>query len=91
MGDTVITPPLLNHSHYLKGHMLDMLQQPFCRAGWAWFYSLQCFIFPAALQVLCPDMGTSTDKEVACSEDHQAWLSNETLWQPLLSASANPE
>lgn len=25
-GDTIITPPLLHHSHYWKGHMPDMLQ-----------------------------------------------------------------
>lgn len=69
MGDTIITPPLLNHSHYLKDHMPDMLQRLLCKARPAGFNSLQCSAFPAALQVLCP----GTDKEVACSKDHQVW------------------
>ena len=34
-GNTIITPPLFNHSHYLKGNMPKILQQSFSRAGWA--------------------------------------------------------
>lgn len=44
-GDTIITPPLLNHSHYLKDHMPDMLQQLFCKARRAGFNSPQCSVF----------------------------------------------
>lgn len=56
------------------------------------FTSVLCIpsCLAGALQVLCPGTGTSKDKEVACSEDHWVWLSRETLWQPLLGASANP-
>lgn len=32
-GDTVITSPLLNHGHYFKSNMPEMLQQSFGRAG----------------------------------------------------------
>lgn len=83
-GDTTITPPLLNHSYYLKGHMPDMLQQLFCRARWARVNLIQCSVFPVALQVLCPGTGASTDKEVACNEDHRVWLSREPYGRPCL-------
>lgn len=79
-GDTIITPPLLNHGHYSKGNVPNMLQQSFCWAGWARFNLLRCWIFPAALEAPCAAMGANTGSKAVCSQEHQDWLSGETLW-----------
>lgn len=76
-GDTINYTTIAPSQPLFDCHMPDVLQQLFCRARGARFNSLQCSAFPAALQVLCPGTTTSTDKEAACSEDHQVWLSRE--------------
>lgn len=94
-GDTIITPSLLNHGHYSKGNMPNMLQQSFCWARWAWFNLLRCWIFPAALEAPCPAVGANMGSKAVCREEHQAWLSGKTLWaapaQPFCKGLRKPK
>jgi len=90
-GDTTITPPLLNHGHYLKGNMPHMLLQSFCRAGGALLDLLQCWVFPAAPRCRVQTWEPTRPVRLPAVRSIKPGSPERPHGQPLPSLSANPE